>query len=144
MWKWKLLSRIRLFVTPWTIQSMVFSRPEYWSGCPFPSPRDLPNPGIKPRSPMFQVDSLSAEPHKGSPRILECSLYLLRQIFPTQGSNPGLRIAGGFFTVWAAREATREKAHHIHTKPQILLLAALFLLLIELEILRIIFQSVPS
>ena len=47
---------------PWTIQSMEFSRSEYWSGYPFPSPGDLPNPGIEPRSPALQVDSLSAEP----------------------------------------------------------------------------------
>ena len=39
-----------------------FSRPEYWSGKPFPSPGDLPNPGIEPRSPTLQVDSLPAEP----------------------------------------------------------------------------------
>ena len=43
-------------VTPWTIQSMEFSKPEYWSGEPFPSPGDLPNPGIEPRSPTLQVD----------------------------------------------------------------------------------------
>ena len=41
---------------------MEFSRPEYWSGKPFPSPGDLPNPGIKPRSPTLQADSLPAEP----------------------------------------------------------------------------------
>ena len=44
------LSHVQLFATSWTIQSMEFSRPEYWSGWPFPSPEDLPNPGIKPRS----------------------------------------------------------------------------------------------
>ena len=49
------LSRVWLFVTPWTVAyqtppSMGFSRPEYWSGLPFPSPGDLPNPGIEPRS----------------------------------------------------------------------------------------------
>ena len=52
-------------VTPWTVQSMEsmeFSRPEYWSGQLFPSPGDLPNPGIKPRSPTLQEDSLPAEP----------------------------------------------------------------------------------
>ena len=43
-------------------QSMEFSRPEYWSGQPFPSPRDLPNPGIEPRSPALQADSLPAKP----------------------------------------------------------------------------------
>ena len=51
---------------PMTIQSMEFSRPEYWSGLPFPSPGDLPNPGIEPRSPTLQADSLPAEP-QGKP-----------------------------------------------------------------------------
>ena len=46
---------------------MEFSRPEYWSGYPFPPPRDFPNPGVKPRSPAMQVDSLPAEP-LGKPR----------------------------------------------------------------------------
>ena len=51
-----------LFVTPWTIArqtplSMEFSRQEYWSGLPFFSPGDLPNPRIEPRSPELQVDS---------------------------------------------------------------------------------------
>ena len=64
--KWKLLSPIWLFVTLWTIQPMEFSRPEYWSGYRFPSPGDLPNPGIKPRSPRVQADSLAAEP-QGKP-----------------------------------------------------------------------------
>ena len=45
---------------------MEFSRPEHWSGWPFPSPGDLPNPGIKPRSPALQADSLPAEP-QGKP-----------------------------------------------------------------------------
>ena len=51
--KVKSLSRVRLYVTPWTVAyqappSMGFSRQEYWSGLPFPIPRDLPDPGIKP------------------------------------------------------------------------------------------------
>ena len=63
----KLLSRVRLFATPWTVahqapQSMEFSRQDYWSGLPFPSPADLPNPGIKPGSPAQQVDALPSEP----------------------------------------------------------------------------------
>ena len=41
---------------------MEFSRPEYWSGQPLSSPGDLPNPGIEPRPPALQVDSLPAEP----------------------------------------------------------------------------------
>jgi len=46
--------------TPWTVacQAMGFSRQEYWSGLPFPSPGDLPDPGIEPRSLALQVDSL--------------------------------------------------------------------------------------
>ena len=56
---------------PWTraLQaplSMGFSRPEYWSGLPCPSPGDLPDPGIKPMSPASQADSLSSEP-QGKP-----------------------------------------------------------------------------
>ena len=42
--------------------SMGFSRQEYWSGLPLPSPGDLPDPGIKPRSPAFQADALTSEP----------------------------------------------------------------------------------
>ena len=57
--KSKSLSCVLLFVTPWAIQ---FSRPEYWSGYPFPSPEDLPNPGIILRSLALQADSLPAEP----------------------------------------------------------------------------------
>ena len=49
---------------------MEFSRPEYWSGQPFPSPGDLPNPGIEPRSPALQADSLPREP-PGKPIIWE-------------------------------------------------------------------------
>ena len=53
--------------TPWTVAqeaplSMGFSRLEYWSGLPFPSPRDLPNPGIKLGSLALQADSLPTEP----------------------------------------------------------------------------------
>ena len=48
-------------VIPCTTQSMEFSRPEYWSGETFPSPGDLPNPRIEPRSPASQADSLPAE-----------------------------------------------------------------------------------
>ena len=46
---------------------MEFSRPEYWSGYPFPSPGALPNPGIEHRSPIWQADSLPAEP-QGKPQ----------------------------------------------------------------------------
>ena len=54
-------SHVRLFATPWTIQFLEFSRPEYQNGQPFPSPGDLPNRGNKPRSPALQADSLPPE-----------------------------------------------------------------------------------
>ena len=62
----QLLSRVRLFETPWTAAhqapvSMRFSRQRYWSGLPFPSPGCLPNPGIEPRSPVLHADSLPTE-----------------------------------------------------------------------------------
>ena len=63
----KLLSHVQLFATPWTVAhqappSMEFSRQEYWSGLPFASPGDLPNPGIEPRFPTLQVNTLPSEP----------------------------------------------------------------------------------
>ena len=65
--KVKLLSRVRLFPTPWTVAyqaplSMGFSRRECWSGLPFPSPGDLPDPEIEPGSPTLQADTLPSEP----------------------------------------------------------------------------------
>ena len=65
--KVKSLSRVQLFVTPWTVAhqaplSMGFSRQEYWSGLPFPSPGDLPHLGIESRSPALQADALTSEP----------------------------------------------------------------------------------
>ena len=64
--KVKSVSCVRLFVTPWTAAyqaslSMGFSRQEYWSGLPFPSPGDLPDPGIEPRSPALCTDALPTE-----------------------------------------------------------------------------------
>ena len=63
----ELLSRVRLFAIPWTVAyqappSMEFSRHEYWSGLPFPSPGDLPNQGTEPMSPTLQADTLPREP----------------------------------------------------------------------------------
>ena len=73
--KVKSLSRVRLFVTSWTVAhqappSVGFSRQECWSGLPFPSPGDLPNPGIEPGSPALQADALPSE----SPGKLEDAL----------------------------------------------------------------------
>ena len=62
-----LLSRVGLFATLWTVAhqappSMGFSRQEYWSGLPFPSPRDLPDSGNETGSPALQADALPSEP----------------------------------------------------------------------------------
>ena len=62
--KVKSFSRVQLFVTPWTVAyevlpSMEFSRQDYWSGLLFPSPGDLPNPGIEPGSPALQADDFT-------------------------------------------------------------------------------------
>ena len=94
--KWNSLSRVQLFATPRTIQSMVFSRPEYWSGQPFPSPGDLPNPETESRSPTLQADSLPAS-HEGSPRILEWVAYpFSRKSFWSRNWTGVSCIAGGF------------------------------------------------
>ena len=79
VWFWnvnvKSLSCVRLFVTPWAVAyqaplSMGFSRQQYWSGSPFPSPRDLPNPGIEPGFPALQTDALpSKSPGNSLPNI---------------------------------------------------------------------------
>ena len=72
---------VQLFETPWTVahqapQSMGFSRQEYWSELSFSSPGDLPDPGLEPRSPALQADSLPSEP-PGKPPIA----YHLPQIY---------------------------------------------------------------
>ena len=78
--KVKSLSHVWPFATPWTVAhqaptSMEFSRQEYWSGLPFPSPGDLPNPGIKPGSPTLQADTLPSEP-PGKPTIYKDKLKI--------------------------------------------------------------------
>ena len=65
----KSLSLVQLFATPWTVAqqappSMEFSRQEYWSGLPFPSPGVLPDLGIEPGSPALQEDALLSEPSR--------------------------------------------------------------------------------
>ena len=88
-------------------QSMEFSRPEYWSGKPFPSPGDLPDPGIEPRSPTWQANSLPAEP-QGKPKNTGVG-----QPIPSPGDlpNPGiepasLALTGRFFTTEPPQEGT--------------------------------------
>ena len=83
--KWsevKLLSRVQLFATPWTVAcqappSLGFSRQEYCSGLLFPSPGDLPDPGIEPGSPTLEADALTSEP-PGEP----CCIYKTSPNYP--------------------------------------------------------------
>ena len=69
-------------ISPWTVAhqaplSMGFSRPEYWSGLPFPSPGHLPNSGIEPGSPELQADSLLSEPPgKSLKYLMLCKCYV--------------------------------------------------------------------
>ena len=79
--KVKSLSCVRLFATPWTVAhqsppSMGFSRQEYWIGLPFPSPEDLPNPGIEPGSLALQADALPSE----LPGMSSSTRYITKQI----------------------------------------------------------------
>ena len=83
----KSLSHVRLFATPWTVvcqtpPSMGFSRQEYYSGLPFPSPGDLPNPGIEPRSPALWADAFT--------------LWAIREV---QKNTPNVRINAGWHSV---------------------------------------------
>ena len=75
--KVKSLSHVRLFATPRTVAyqaplSIGFSRQEYWSGLPFPSPGDLPNSGFEPGSPALEADALTSEP-PGKPSLYQFS-----------------------------------------------------------------------
>ena len=108
-WNWKSLSHVWLFATPWTLQSLEFSRLEYWSGWPFPSPGDVP----------FSRESSQARDrtqvsHTASDSLPAESWGKLKNTgvaypFSSISSRPRnwtrvSWIAGGFFTNWATRE----------------------------------------
>jgi len=87
----KLLSRVRLFATSWTVAcqvppSMEFSRQGYWSGLPFPSPGDLPDPGIEPGSPALQADSTIWATWEGRNASVS-SLHLFSSYSTARGSS---------------------------------------------------------
>ena len=93
------LSRVQLFVAPWTALGqaslfMEFSRQEYWSGLPFPSPGDLPDPGIKSKSPALQEASLPSE--------------LLGNSYGYGSSSSSHLKAGGVVLAWKQVEKERE------------------------------------
>ena len=78
---------VQLFATPWTVAhqappSMGFSRQEYWSGLPFPSPGDLPDPGIEPGSPASKADALTSEPPGWLHEVIHKSVYTFLQKDP--------------------------------------------------------------
>ena len=84
----KSLSHVQLFAAPWTVAyqappSMGFSRQEYWSGLPFPSPGDLPNPGIEPRSPALQTDALLSEPLNTS-LLIKIGTIIINTFLPVE------------------------------------------------------------
>ena len=89
---------VRLIVTLWAHGFMEFSRPEYWSGLLFPSPGDLPNPGIGPRSPSLQADSLPTEP-PGKP--IQFSSVQFNHSVVSDSATPwtAARQASLFFTI---------------------------------------------
>ena len=116
------LSHVQLFATPWTVAhqappSMGFSRQEYWSGLPFPSPGDLPDPGIEPGSPAFQADALTSEP-PGKPffasishpqRRCVCAHLCQPLCDPTDSSPLGFSVLGIFQAIleWIAISPSR-------------------------------------
>ena len=102
--KVKSLNCVQLFVTPQTVAyeappSMGFSRQEYWSGLPFPSTGDLPDPGIEPGSPALQADALPSKP-PGKPELIHAAAAAklfqscLTLCDPIDGSPPGSTIPG--------------------------------------------------
>ena len=115
--KVKLLSRVQLFATPMDCSlsgsfSMGFSRQECWSGLPFPSPGDLPNPGIEPGSPSLQADALPSEPPE---KPANRNIYLLvtplgawtfcRNLF-IYYSPPSHFLESGFFQILLSHPLT--------------------------------------
>ena len=116
--KVKSLSRVRVFAIPWTVVyqaslSMGFSRHEYWSGLPFPSPGDLLDPGITPRSPALQADAswcyCKLDPHinlcfffkQHKLKMFHC--YLSKEHFSPSYKTPShqkLHIYLGKFSSW--------------------------------------------
>ena len=90
------LSHVWLFVILWTVAhqaplTMGFSRQEYWNRLPYPPLGDLPNPGIEPKFPTSQANSLLSEPPGKPMNTGVGSQSLLQGIFPTQELNQGLQ-----------------------------------------------------
>ena len=109
-------SCVQLFGTLWIVAHqaalfMGFSRQEYWSGLPFPSPGDLPNPGIEPGSPALQADALPSEPlgkKETGVQSLVWEIHWRREWLPTPvflpGKSDGQRNLVGF-SPWGHKES---------------------------------------
>ena len=118
------LSHVRLFATPWTVAhqaplSMVFPRQEHWSELPFPSPGDLPNPGINPAFPALAGGFFTTEPPgkpngfegiKWGPRVPVPSLHFKR---PYALLSPFLCVCSHFEIAWAACFPQEEDKSHL-------------------------------
>ena len=113
----KSVSHVQLFATPWTVAcqappSMEFSRQGYQSGLPFPSPGDLPNPGIKRRSLALQADTLPSEPpgkfhilvrKSKNPYETICKCLRNDEVFNYSGSERGRYFKQHIKRVWNLR-----------------------------------------
>ena len=88
---------------------MDFSRQEYWSGLPFPSPRDLPYPGIEPRSPTFQADSLPSEPPGKA--CLNCSYIYNSTLSTTRTLKVTTKMD---ICSWESDDTYRSEKKHVH------------------------------
>ena len=115
----KPLSRVRPFATPWTVAyqaspSMGFSRQEYWSGLPFPSPGDPPDPGIKPRSPTLEADALTSEP-TGKPNKIK---YPIKSFLNTKTFRVGVELINNVVVVSGGELRVSAICIHVSILPQ--------------------------
>ena len=133
----KLLSRVRLFVTRWTVAhqappSMGFSRQEYWNGLPLPSPGDFTDPGIEPKSPALWADALTSEPPGKQFQSKNVSLSVVSHsvtswtIVHQAPSAHGIRQAG--ILEWVAISLSPEDLANLGIEPRSLALRAFSLL----------------
>ena len=124
------LSHVQLFASPWTTArqtplSMKFSRQEYWNRLPFPSPGELPNPGIKPHVSCNEANSIPLS-YLGNPKKpTQCSTVLIAQLCPTLCDSTDCRAPGspvqGILQArileWAAIPFSRGSSRRLRDEP---------------------------
>ena len=111
------LTHVQLFAIPWTEAhkaslSMEFSRQEYWSGYSFPSPGDLPDPGIEPESLALQADSLPSEPPE-KPISLKCEKIIISLLYIPYCLLNAFRIKSTFLIIIKAPYSPVHLFNHI-------------------------------